>query len=509
MEKFKRKIIEILIIVLLFDLYIIINDNLYIDKNEFLSSILNNNDKRISVIINIKKLNDDKHSLFLKILNKLNSTENYYFIKTNENYLKENLNYSINGSIIKIVQSNFPDSIFLPLVVSLYGNDIPEYILFIEGEDLIYHNENYFIEWFNNVFAIMKNYNYDYIFGNSIFINNKQIGCSILLSKGSVIQHLLYYTNSDTTHMNPMIQLSFASNTKFTFIHFKYSKPSKLEYNNSIYSTNMNCPSIEVKNKTSFCIMLPIFKRNYTSLSFSAFSKQTLKPDFYIILQNENRLYINVSSLQNIVDKPIYHIWMQNWNSFFFLNHRLVSLLPCDFIIKYDDDQWPEDDDINQRLLNSIIGRNQIIGHRGTIIPRAFMGYFSNHYKKLATDIMDHVATPMIIRPGYLKLDARNKIYRLFGGEDITLSLNSWKFCSVESRKLKLKLIQKQKDGNNHRLDKQIINVYEKDKNLKYNLFYRIYYYLILSGYTPRRWDKFPISNKENINIRINHKSLN
>ena len=92
MEKFKRKIIEILIIVLLFDLYIIINDNLYIDKNEFLSSILNNNDKRISVIINIKKLNEDKHSLFLKILNKLNSTENYFFIKTNENYLKENLN---------------------------------------------------------------------------------------------------------------------------------------------------------------------------------------------------------------------------------------------------------------------------------------------------------------------------------------------------------------------------------------------------------------------------------
>ena len=37
---------------------------------------------------------------------------------------------------LKIIQSNFPDSFYLPLVVSLFGPDIPKLVLFIDGEDL-------------------------------------------------------------------------------------------------------------------------------------------------------------------------------------------------------------------------------------------------------------------------------------------------------------------------------------------------------------------------------------
>ena len=47
-----------------------------------------------------------------------------------------------------------------------------------------------------------------------------KIECSILLSRTSVIEHLLFYTNSDTTHMNPFIQLYLATKTKCTFIQF-------------------------------------------------------------------------------------------------------------------------------------------------------------------------------------------------------------------------------------------------------------------------------------------------
>ena len=74
--------------------------------------------------------------------------------------------------------------------------------------------------------------------------------------------------------------------------------------------------------------MSPNFKRDYFSYSFPAFSKQTYKPKFYIIIQNDNRLTYNLTLIQKFVNQPVYHIWMQNWNSFFFLNHRISSVLP-------------------------------------------------------------------------------------------------------------------------------------------------------------------------------------
>ena len=154
-------------------------------------------------------------------------------------------------------------------------------------------------------------------------------------SKASIIEHLLYYTDSDTSHANPFIQLSLATQTKFCFIPFKNLKSSILEYTNSRFSLNMNCPSTNDKNMPSLCIILPNFKRNYFSFSFPAFSNQTYKPKFYIIIQNENRIHYNLSLIQKMVNEPVYHIWMQNWNSFFFLNHRLSSVLPCDFVALY------------------------------------------------------------------------------------------------------------------------------------------------------------------------------
>lgn len=44
---------------------------------------------------------------------------------------------------------------------------------------------------------------YDYIFGNSQIIKGQKIVYSLLLSKSSIIEHLLYYTDSDTSHANP------------------------------------------------------------------------------------------------------------------------------------------------------------------------------------------------------------------------------------------------------------------------------------------------------------------
>ena len=54
----------------------------------------------------------------------------------------------IKNTSFKIVQSNFPDSVFLPLIVSLYGNDIHELVFIIEGNDIIDNTGDNLIECF-------------------------------------------------------------------------------------------------------------------------------------------------------------------------------------------------------------------------------------------------------------------------------------------------------------------------------------------------------------------------
>jgi len=507
--KFKLFLIKILLLIFIFFNVNVNRIFKVIYKKDIFNLIPKREYNEISIIVNMKNLTKNKHILFYEVMKKFNSTRNFYFIKTIGNPLNENLNNLVENSSVKIVQSNFPDSIFLPLVVSLYGNKVPELVLFIEGEDLKDNSGNNLAEWVVNAYKKIIIDQYDYIFGNSQVIKGKKIGCSLLFSKASIIEHLLYYTDSDTTHLNPFIQLSLATKTKFSFIPFNYIKSSNLENTQNRLSLNLNCPSTNDKDIPSLCIILPNFKRNYIYSSFTAFSNQTYKPKFYVIIQNDNRIHYNLSLIQKMVKEPIYHIWMQNWNSFFFLNHRLSSVFPCDFVLKYDDDQWPIDNTIQQRLISKAKGKNIIIGLRGYSVENSYCGYSPKNFKKKENDTVDHAAVPLLIRPSYIKLDARNNIYRLYGGEDIALSLNSWKLCNVTSKKMDMKLMERQNDGNNQRGDRQIIEAYQNEKNNKYSLFTSIYCYLIRSGYIPRKWDKFQIPQKDYLNITINHKRLN
>ena len=284
---------------------------LFVFIKEFCTSIYEINDYTLSIVVNLKHLTKEEHIYFYEIMKELNCSRNFYFIKTLGKPLIENLNTIVNNSTVKIVQSNFPDSIFLPLVVSLFGNDIPDLVLFIEGEDQIDINIKLFKKWYNYVYNELTIHEYDYIFGNYQIINDKRIGCSLLLSRANILQHLLYYTDCDTTHINPFIQLSLTNKTKIGFIPFNHIRTTKfenIEFNR--FSLNINCPSTKDINNPSLCIMLPSFKRNYFSTSFPAFSNQTYKPKFYVFIQNDNRIHFNLSLFQSFVNEPIYHIWM-------------------------------------------------------------------------------------------------------------------------------------------------------------------------------------------------------
>ena len=144
MNKLKRAQFYLIIILFLIFFYFKFNrlfkDNFYND--DYSSQIIKMKDDEISIIVNIKNLTKDKHILLYEIMKKLNTTRNYYFINTDGKPLNGNLSKIVENNSVKIVQSNFPDSIFLPLVVSLYGKTVPELVLLIEGEELINNTEN-------------------------------------------------------------------------------------------------------------------------------------------------------------------------------------------------------------------------------------------------------------------------------------------------------------------------------------------------------------------------------
>ena len=450
-------------ICLIFFLYFLL---ILIKRKNYLFTSLNN-DEGLSIVINLKNLTKEIHYFYLDFIKKMNTTRNFYFIKSGGSFIN-NIDKFVERNIFKIVQSNFPDSVFLPLIVSLYGNIIPHYILYIEGDDFLNTNKNELVKWVKISANKLDNENYDYIFGNSQIIKEKKIGCSLLVSKSSILQHLLYHTDSDTTHLNPFIQLSLANKTNYTFIPFNgYINVSNLENNMGKFSENMNCPKINDKFIPDVCIMIPTFKRNYFNESFSAFSKQTVKPKFYVIIQNDNKIHFN-----------------------------------------FDDDQWPNDTHLNEKLINNIKNKNIILGLRSFVAENPICGYSPKNYKKIDEDIKDHVAVPELIRQGYLKLDARNKIFRIFGFEDVALSVNSHLLCNVISKTIKMDLIEKQNDGNSQNKDIQIISEIKNENIYHFDFFMSSYCFFIHAGYIPMRWNSFKISKKDFINITINHKRL-
>lgn len=458
----------------------------------------------LSVIVVMKNLSEERHLLFYNIINKLKSLRNFYFIKSIGKTLNNNSSKIVENTTIKIVQSNFPDSFYLPLVISIFGNDIPKLVLLIDGEDI--YKIKGIKDWYLKSYNLIHQYELDYIFGNSQVIGGKKIGCSLLLIKASIIQHLLYYTDSNTNHINPFIQLSLANQTKFLFFPFKYLKTSKLENIQNKFSFNINCETKYEKNNNSLCIILPSFRRNYFSHSFLSFSNQTYKPKFYAFIQNDNRQHFDLKYFQSLVKEPIYHIWMQNWNSYFFLIHRLSSVFPCDFLIKYDDDQWPTDNTLHETLIKYSENRNLITCGRGYFVKKSFQAYQPNDYNEIKNGIfVDHCATPFLTRQIYLKLDARNKIYSLYHAEDVALSVNSLNLCNISSKFIEMKIIQRHCDGYNKESDYQYSMIYKKD----INVFENSYKFLILSGYKPKKWRNFELLQKDKINITIEHRSIN
>jgi hypothetical protein len=79
---------------------------------------------------------------------------------------------------------------------------------------------------------------------------------------------------------------------------------------------------------------------------------------------------------------------------FILFEFTTFSILPCDFILKYDDVQWPNNIYLNEFLINNTKNKNIILGLRSFIADESICGYSPKYYKRIDKDIKDHVTVP-------------------------------------------------------------------------------------------------------------------
>ncbi len=108
-------------------------------------------------------------------------------------------------------------------------------------------------------------------------------------------------------------------------------------------------------------VVLTQYKRNHLEYQLQQINKQTIKPDYLVVFQNEN--HIDISNLKDKYD--FIHI-KSDYNTKFFGRFASCFTFPVDICMIFDDDIIPG---INclQNYMNQCIELNAIIGGNGRI----------------------------------------------------------------------------------------------------------------------------------------------
>lgn len=482
---------------------------------------------------------------------------------------KENLYEIKNLKWAKVVISDLPENGYLPLMISSYGLNMypPTIILYINASNYDYNqrkksglnNKNHLSELFkppsenkliNNGFYNENSHQFKTVLSkwitnsfykhlndpnlSSIFgfkteiqtsIENRQnfVGCDVVMVKESIVRELLFYSNSTMNSQPSFLSLSMINSQK---VHNSYDLFST-ETIGKIYgikpriNERFQCPKKlnETKKDYTFSIFIPCFKRNYFKGLFKNFSKQIYQPSYYVLIQNryyvsldvENKFYKYIKSNK----RPIYKIWMVNFNSFFILPNLITSLLDTDFVIRFDDDHFPLFKNITKYVLDAAIKKNMkidsIIGHRASVLNRRIFAFqrfgniFCHHHN------VDYVASPYIYRPQQMKISGRVKPFFLAGGEDFQLGLVASIQCGTMSYYLNFNIFDHSDDRKKHILDREIQKYYNDHRynELPDYFSHSVYAYYIQIGYKPKCWNNFKLYENEKINgVEYKHKSF-
>lgn len=111
------------------------------------------------------------------------------------------------------------------------------------------------------------------------------------------------------------------------------------------------------------CVVLTQYKRNYLDFQLKQIQKQSLKPDFLVVFQNEN--HVDISNLKN--KYKFIHI-KNDYNTKYFGRFSFCFNIPADIFLVLDDDIIPGKNCFKNYVdqctsLNSIIGGNGRYGY--------------------------------------------------------------------------------------------------------------------------------------------------
>ncbi|KAH0787155.1 hypothetical protein GPJ56_008869 [Histomonas meleagridis] len=371
---------------------------------------------------------------------------------------------------------------------------MPDYIFYANTSQFNYMPTT---EWLEEATSHLCDNDFDILFGGKSSYHNVDVGIGFAIIRSTLVRELLYYTNSTFDSIPPLLSLSLlkSRNPKIRSFYYLFEgiKPDAnydyLDAKPLQVPQPQKCPTVNVLSPT-IGLLLPQFKRKHIYKFITDYEKQTLLPEFYCILQCENRITLNIDKIRSKSTRPIYHIWGYNWSPLFLFPVYISGFFPVDFVMRWDDDQSPIDINTHLNMMNEIKDIDALIG---------MGGFIYNKTNRVCG--IDHVSVPLMYRPFHAKLTARLRPYTLAQGEDITLSLSSSLVCNSTKKAKKFKHKSYQNDLNKQAFDLKLNRLAE---NRDGNLFNNIYnYFMKVGGYVPTCYGN--ISKDAYKNIEFEH----
>jgi hypothetical protein len=254
----------------------------------------------------------------------------------------------------------------------------------------------------------------------------------------------------------------------------------------SVIPRRFRCPHFPQPGNATFAILLPNFKRQYITRTFNDLAGQTRQGSFILVFQNRAYQTYDFRALQPLSPVPIQHVWLTNWNSFFFMTYLPMAFLPYDYVLKVDDDFFPRHSRAIEDWLNLTDRHpNSLIGTGPGYAPPACgnISFQTSHRQP------DHVAWVVLYPTSSGKMLHRFRYFTLAGGEDIGIALTSSIECGFISRQSGGWVMVS--DNLGQAKDAEIHAMVAAARNGR-GIYISIYCHYIAGGYRSPNWRKIP-----------------
>jgi len=181
---------------------------------------------------------------------------------------------------------------------------------------------------------------------------------------------------------------------------------------------------------------------------------------------------------------PVFHFWCTNWNSFFFLTYCSMMFLPEPYTLKNDDDCFLSGPEGMRPWFAYLRDRpNTIVGTGGWGIGPTLCEYSAT--EMVDEGFADHVAFIVLFPTAAGKVMHRFRIYRLVVAEDVALGVANRAECRIMSKEMPLETENEHNDGNTHRREDEVEQIYKKEDGW---MFANTYCWYVHGGLMPTKW---------------------